>query len=181
MVSLFQVSYFWETFIFMKSYEIQFINFFLIYILDGSAGDGTTRGKCPSSPSGLLCHSDGNCNVCRSIDSVHVGCQLFSSTPVCDADSTVIGIQDKNPDIDRRAVCSGCKKQGTFWEVLQLTLRCNSRGPNLYFLYTYIFRWNNQRRWIFTWKMPKIQLSVKRLLQHLRKYIRKFRRVWYII
>ena len=77
-----------------------------------TTADGTTRGTCPMSPSDLLCHSDGYCNVCRLIDDIHVGCDEFSATPVCDADSTTIGVQDSA--VDKRAVCSGCKKDGTF-------------------------------------------------------------------
>ena len=64
------------------------------------------------SPSDLLCHSDGYCNVCRLLDGVHVGCSNFSSTPVCDADSTITGVQDSA--VDKRAVCSGCKQSGKF-------------------------------------------------------------------
>ena len=75
-----------------------------------AAGDGTTQGQCPSNPSGLLCHSDGHCNVCRVISGVHVGCTLSSSTPVCDADYGTTGVQDTA--VDKRAICSGCKKDG---------------------------------------------------------------------
>ena len=64
------------------------------------------------NPAGLLCHSDGHCNLCRIISSVHVGCDAFSSTPVCDADTTTAGVQ--NLAEEKPAECSGCKKDGSF-------------------------------------------------------------------
>ena len=87
---------------------------FVISKIAGTSADGTALGKCPMNPSGLLCHSDGHCNVCRLFIvnnvSVHVGCTNSSSTPICDADSTVIGVQDSA--VDKRAICAGCKKSG---------------------------------------------------------------------
>ena len=98
------------------------MDFFVIYTLAGTTADGTTRGQCPMSPSDLLCHSDGYCNVCRLNNGtgVHVGCSKFSSTPVCDADSTITGVQDSA--VEKRAVCSGCKKTGTFRDISAIIL-----------------------------------------------------------
>ena len=70
------------------------------------------------SPGNLLCHSDGHCNLCRRISGVHVGCNNSSSTPVCDADSTTTGVQDSA--VDKRAICAGCKKEGTFRDALAI-------------------------------------------------------------
>ena len=85
----------------------------LFHVLDGRLefGDGTTRGTCPTNPSNLLCHSDGHCNVCRYISPVHVGCNAMSSTPICDADSTTLGIEDTA--VEKRSACVACKKVGT--------------------------------------------------------------------
>ena len=79
-----------------------------------SPGDGTTRGKCPTDPNGLLCHSDGRCNVCQLKDGKNVGCQDFSSSPVCDADSSTTGVQQDsvNNRLESRGECVACKKDG---------------------------------------------------------------------
>ena len=77
--------------------------------------DGTTRGKCPTNPSNLFCHSNGHCNVCRldTSSGVNVGCETLSSTPVCDADSTTTIVDDSA--LEKRAACVGCKQDGKFY------------------------------------------------------------------
>ena len=80
-------------------------------ILDGtSAGEGTELGKCPSSNSNYKCLSTGACNVCGLVSGVAEGCDAFSTTPVCDADSTTSGVQDSASN--KEAVCAACKKSG---------------------------------------------------------------------
>ena len=80
-------------------------------VIDGTtAGDGTELGKCPSSNSNYRCLSTGACNVCGLISGTAEGCELLSSTPVCDADSTTSGIQDTASN--KVAVGVGCKKSG---------------------------------------------------------------------
>ena len=64
-------------------------------------------GDCPN---GLQCHSDGYCNGCRIILSTHSGCNITTSTPVCDTDSESPGVQDS--PIEKRAICTSCKKDG---------------------------------------------------------------------
>ena len=64
-------------------------------IKDGTTtGDGSELGKCPSSNSNYRCLSTGACNVCGLISGVAEGCDPFSTTPVCDADSTTSAIDD---------------------------------------------------------------------------------------
>ena len=80
-------------------------------MLDGTTtGDGTELGKCPSSNSNYRCLSTGACNVCGLISGIAEGCDTFSTTPVCDADSTASGIQDSATE--KVAVCVACKKSG---------------------------------------------------------------------
>ena len=67
-------------------------------------------GKCPSTPSGLLCLSDGECNKCKLILGSYQSCDVTSSTPVCDADSTTAVIDDTATT--KLAVCKGCTKTG---------------------------------------------------------------------
>ena len=87
---------------------------FSIYLLnmksDGSAGDGTEIGKCPSGHSSYKCLSTGGCNVCGLISGVAEGCDITSTSPVCDADSSTTGIQDSASG--KVAQCVACKKSG---------------------------------------------------------------------
>ena len=79
--------------------------------LDGmTTGDGSEIGNCPSSFSAYKCLSTGACNICGLISGYAEGCDITSTTPVCDADSTTTGIQDSASD--KLAVCVGCKKSG---------------------------------------------------------------------
>ena len=75
-------------------------------------GDGTKRGKCPTNPSNLFCHYDGQCNVCKLRLGNNVGCDTLSSTPVCDADETTSKVEDSAQE--KRAACVGCKQVGKF-------------------------------------------------------------------
>ena len=82
-----------------------------LFVIDGaSAGDGTTIGKCPSGHSSYKCLSSGACNVCGLISGNAEGCDITSTTPVCDADSTTSGIQDSASG--KVAQCVACKKTG---------------------------------------------------------------------
>ena len=65
-------------------------------------------GDCPNY---LQCHSDGYCNECRIISSTQSGCNITTSTPVCDTDSELPGVQDS--PVEKRAICTSCKKDGT--------------------------------------------------------------------
>ena len=47
--------------------------------------------------------------MCGLISGTAEGCELLSSAPVCDADSTTSGIQDT---ASAEAVCVACKKSG---------------------------------------------------------------------
>ena len=82
-----------------------------LFVIDGtSAGDGTTIGKCPSGHSSYKCLSSGACNVCGLISGNAEGCDITSTTPACDADSTTSGIQDSASG--KVAQCVACKKSG---------------------------------------------------------------------
>ena len=48
--------------------------------------------------------------MCGLISGTAEGCELLSSNPVCDADSTTSGIQDTASN--KVAVCVECKKSG---------------------------------------------------------------------
>ena len=82
----------------------------VIFDSDGSAGDGTDIGKCPSSFSSYKCLSSGKCNVCALISGYAQGCDITSTSPVCDADSSTSGIQDSASG--KVAECVACKKSG---------------------------------------------------------------------
>ena len=83
----------------------------MILILDRTtAGDGTTKGICPTTDANYRCLSTGVCNICGLISGVAEGCDAFSTSPVCDADSTVSGIQDSATN--KVAACVACKKSG---------------------------------------------------------------------
>ena len=71
-----------------------------------SAGDGTTQGICLSNK----CLSSGACNVCGLISGKAEGCNVHSTTPVCDADSSTSGIQDSATA--KVAQCVACKMSG---------------------------------------------------------------------
>ena len=80
-------------------------------ILDGtSAGDGKTIGLCPSFYTNYRCVSTGHCNVCRLINGVAEGCEIRSTTPVCDMDESTSGIQDTASR--KVAKCVACTKAG---------------------------------------------------------------------
>ena len=85
-------------------------NNFLVVIDGTTAGDGTELGKCPSSNSNYRCLSTGACNVCGLISGVAEGCDPFSTTPVCDADSTTSAIDDTATN--KVSQCVACKKSG---------------------------------------------------------------------
>ena len=86
--------------------------YFLLLNKDGTTtGDGETIGNCPSSHSTYRCLSNGACNVCGLFSNKAEGCNIFSTTPVCDADSTTSGIQSSY-DTAKVAQCVGCKKSG---------------------------------------------------------------------
>ena len=55
--------------------------------------------------------SSGACNACALVSGYAEGCDIASTTPVCDADSSTSGIQDSATD--KQAVCVACKKSGT--------------------------------------------------------------------
>ena len=83
----------------------------MISLLDGTtAGDGTSKGICPTTDANYRCLSTGVCNICGLISGVAEGCSVFSTAPVCDADSTTSGIQDSATN--KVAACVACKKSG---------------------------------------------------------------------
>ena len=79
-------------------------------VIDGSAGDGSEIGKCPSGHTSYKCLSTGGCNVCGLISGVAEGCDITSTSPVCDADSSTSGIEDSATG--KVAQCVACKKSG---------------------------------------------------------------------
>ena len=90
----------------------------MFHSVDGTTtGDGTEKGNCPMETAGVAnddyrCLSTGVCNICGLINGYAEGCAVFSTTPVCDADSTSAGIQDSATD--KVAACVACTKSGNF-------------------------------------------------------------------
>ena len=82
----------------------------MVFIVDGTNGDGTTIGKCPSHYSTYKCLSTGACNVCGLINGNAEGCDITSTTPVCDADDSTNGVQDSATG--KVAQCTACTKSG---------------------------------------------------------------------
>ena len=85
----------------------------MINYIDGlTAGDGTEIGKCPNSNIDYKCLSTGACNVCGNVYSGLTfqaeGCNIFSTTPVCDADSTTSISDDTATNVE--AKCVKCTK-----------------------------------------------------------------------
>ena len=89
-----------------------------IFTSDGSAGNGSDIGKCPSSYGSYKCLSTGACNVCGLISGIAEGCDITSTSPVCDADSLTSGIQDSA--IGKVAQCVACKKSGENYPIVSL-------------------------------------------------------------
>ena len=94
----------------LQTYVKYLTNFLLSALTDGAPGDGTTIGKCPSAYSTYRCLSTGECKECKLISGLAEGCDIHSSTPVCDADSTSPAIEDSA--IEKISHCVGCKKSG---------------------------------------------------------------------
>ena len=70
------------------------------------------------------CLSNGYCNVCGLISGYAEGCDIFSTSPVCDANEATTEIEDaagewpntleNGTTIQQRfAKCVACKKDGT--------------------------------------------------------------------
>ena len=76
------------------------------------AGDGTSIGICPSHYNNYRCLSTGACNICGLISNKAEGCEIHSTTPVCDADSSTSPIEDLATD--KAAMCVACKKSGKY-------------------------------------------------------------------
>ena len=79
-------------------------------IIDGTAGDGTDIGKCPSSYTDYRCLSTGACNICGLISGYAEGCDITSTTPVCDADGATSVTEDSA--VSKVAKCVKCTKSG---------------------------------------------------------------------
>ena len=92
----------------------------MIFDLDGTTtGDGTEIGKCPSHYSSYRCLSTGACNVCGLISGKAEGCDITSTSPVCDADSSTSGTQDSATG--KVAQCVACTKTGILHRLLYIS------------------------------------------------------------
>ena len=82
----------------------------MFHIPDGvTVGDGSYKGKCPTTPSNLKCLSTGECKVCKQINDVNEGCDVSSSLPICDPDPSTAQIE--NTEIaSATPACVACKK-----------------------------------------------------------------------
>ena len=78
-----------------------------MFVLDGiTKGDGFSSGKCPQ----YNCLSNGYCNVCGLISGYAEGCDITSTTPVCDADKDISGTQDSATG--KVSKCVACTMSG---------------------------------------------------------------------
>ena len=100
----------------------------MLYFSDGLTGDGTSMGKCPSHYSNYRCLSTGGCNVCGLINGNSEGCDIESSTPICDADASTNGIQDSATA--KVAQCSACTNTGKYFS-------CNLRDCSYEFIFIF--------------------------------------------
>ena len=87
-----------------------------MYADGDSIGDGLSFGKCwDDDANGIQdrkCLSTGECNVCKIISDAHEGCDIYSTEPVCDADSTTVEIEDSA--VAKLAKCVACKNTGKY-------------------------------------------------------------------
>ena len=105
-----------------------FSNWCLIFqILDGtSTGDGSTEadGMYQKEDSTRKCLSSGECRPCKYITDEYEGCDITSTTPICDANTAVANIQfDTSSDYVSTSlipVCVACKKAGEFYYLFEL-------------------------------------------------------------
>ena len=78
-----------------------------MFALDGiTNGNGLSSGKCPQ----YNCLSNGYCNICGTISGYAEGCDITSTSPVCDADKDTSGTQDSATA--KVAQCVPCTKSG---------------------------------------------------------------------
>ena len=80
---------------------------------DGTTdGDGFSQGMCPSRN----CLSNGYCNICGLISGKAEGCNVFSTLPVCDADSSTsaIDLLEFPTAAEKVGKCVSCKKAGNY-------------------------------------------------------------------
>ena len=120
-------------------------------IIDGSIGDGTEIGKCPSGHSTYKCLSTGGCNVCGLISGVAEGCDITTTSPVCDADSTTSGIQDSASG--KVAKCVACKKSGNLisyfvpeFQEFHSMIATNGEFTTLFLRWNFCWRRNDTRK-----------------------------------
>ena len=87
-----------------------------MYADGDSIGDGLSFGKCwDDDANGIQdrkCLSTGECNACKIISDAHEGCDIYSTEPVCDADSTTVKIEDSA--VAKLAKCVACKNTGKY-------------------------------------------------------------------
>ena len=99
-----------------------------MYADGDSIGDGLSFGKCwDDDANGIQdrkCLSTGECNACKIISDAHEGCDIYSTEPVCDADSTTVEIEDSA--VAKLAKCVACKNTG---EYRYLSLNINKKIP----------------------------------------------------
>ena len=88
-------------------------------------------------PTGLRCLSSEECRVCKKIDDNYEGCDVTSTTPVCDSDKDAALISTTD-DADKTAECVGCKKD----------------GKSLGGINNYLYKHSAGIHW-YCWKLPK--------------------------
>ena len=90
------------------------------YLSDGTSGDGSHIGNCPLHYSTYKCLSTGSCNVCGLVSGKAEGCDIASTTPVCDADSTTSVTEDSATS--KEAKCVKCTNSGKIFSRLYHTV-----------------------------------------------------------
>ena len=86
-------------------------------------GDGSTEtnGMCEKQDATRRCLSTGECRVCKLISDKYEGCDITSTTPICDANTAVANVQfDTSSDYVSTSLipaCVACKKAGEYYYV----------------------------------------------------------------
>ena len=125
-----------------------------MYADGDSIGDGLSFGKCwDDDANGIQdrkCLSTGECNVCKIISDAHEGCDIYSTKPVCDADSTTVEIEDSA--VAKLAKCVACKNTGKYRYLILMVDVMSSIYKRHKCNLDILLRWC-YREWRYNWKV----------------------------
>ena len=100
-------------------------------------------GNCPESLTGYKCLSNGACNVCGLLSNKAEGCNIYSTSPVCDADKSTVGIE-ATYDTAKEAQCVACKQTGehSYYFICDTLISFQNNGflTYIFMFYTDLFQ-----------------------------------------